>query len=605
VASDGHRHPRPLPPWAVCLGVVVTTCGAAAAQVAAPIRVLVGGEEVPSKPAAEADGDEVLVPGSLLADQLGMRVQPCATAPGMWDVQFYGNRLTVRPGNTSAQLNGAPTNLRAKPKVVGQALLVPVSALFDCFGVTYDTSRTDTETTVRITPPGARIVSIRHHVHPDKVRIAVDLEGPAAVRWQQDGERVEVRVQGPGEGPAPLLQWDPVTDPLVRAVETEPLAGHAVVKVETRGTPRCEVFTLGGPDRVVIDFLRPTTPSPSLPSRLARATRFDQRAVTTPRGPAIVNTAVVDLSVRGLAVRPAMAGETITHRARTSAIGAREGAIAGVNGGFFAPQGQPLGMLVIDGEWIAHPILGRTCLGVTTDGRILMDRLSFAGSVTAPGAGTVALDGLNCGHEQANEAIAYTSRWGPELAGHPTAVRLVVSAEGVITLIEKWQRDVKIPPDGYVISAVGAKAKALEKAQKGQTAKVEFRTQPEWPNLRHAIGGGPRLVKDGRVYITAGLERFRPDVTFGAAPRTAVGVRADGKLLLVTVDGRQPGISEGVTLQELAELMIQLGARDAMALDGGGSTTFWLRGQLRNRPSDGVERTVSNALLIVPEGIGG
>lgn len=84
-------------------------------------------------------------------------------------------------------------------------------------------------------------------------------------------------------------------------------------------------------------------------------------------------------------------------------------------------------------------------------------------------------------------------------------------------------------------------------------------------------------------------------------PRTAAGVTADGTtLILLAIDGRQPGHSVGLTLPELADLMIELGAHDAVALDGGGSTSFYLKRPdgtvLTNRPSDGSWRPVANHL---------
>ncbi len=79
--------------------------------------------------------------------------------------------------------------------------------------------------------------------------------------------------------------------------------------------------------------------------------------------------------------------------------------------------------------------------------------------------------------------------------------------------------------------------------------------------------------------------------------RTAAGVTADGKLLIVTVDGRQP-ISQGVTLVELAELMKRLGSVNAINLDGGGSTTLSVKGLIVNSPCEGAERPVADALLV-------
>ena len=123
------------------------------------------------------------------------------------------------------------------------------------------------------------------------------------------------------------------------------------------------------------------------------------------------------------------------------------------------------------------------------------------------------------------------------------------------------------------------------------------------------VGAGPRLLRAGRVAVAARTEGFAPpqapafygSFVAGRNPRTLAGVRADGKLLLVTVDGRRPGWSTGMTLSEAARLMRSLGARDALNLDGGGSTTMTVRGEVVNRPSDpSGERRVSNGVFVLP-----
>jgi hypothetical protein len=166
-----------------------------------------------------------------------------------------------------------------------------------------------------------------------------------------------------------------------------------------------------------------------------------------------------------------------------------------------------------------------------------------------------------------------------------------------VLLVNTEGRAMAIPEGGYVLSVVGTRAATAAKATIGATAKLNLGTDPPWPGLLHAIGGGPRLVANGAKYITSATEHFRSDVAYGAAPRTAVGVTAGGDVLLVAVDGRQAGYSVGATLGELADFLIKLGAKDAMNLDGGGSTTLVVRGRVVNRPSDGGQRRVSNALL--------
>jgi exopolysaccharide biosynthesis protein len=106
--------------------------------------------------------------------------------------------------------------------------------------------------------------------------------------------------------------------------------------------------------------------------------------------------------------------------------------------------------------------------------------------------------------------------------------------------------------------------------------------------------------------VRSAAEGFAPSAGFFQAfvaskqPRTLAGVRADGTVLLVTVDGRRRGWSAGVTLVEAARVMRSLGARDALNLDGGGSSTMTVGRRVVNRPSDGFERAVSDGVFALP-----
>ncbi len=112
--------------------------------------------------------------------------------------------------------------------------------------------------------------------------------------------------------------------------------------------------------------------------------------------------------------------------------------------------------------------------------------------------------------------------------------------------------------------------------------------------MEHVVSGTPVLLRDGAISVEESDSDFaRPH------PRTAIGVSGDGTALIIAVvDGRWPGGSRGMTLVEMAELMSELGAHDALNLDGGGSTSLYVEaaGGLVNRPSGGVERVVSNHL---------
>lgn len=107
------------------------------------------------------------------------------------------------------------------------------------------------------------------------------------------------------------------------------------------------------------------------------------------------------------------------------------------------------------------------------------------------------------------------------------------------------------------------------------------------------VSGRHRIAADGRVTVPTGTGPF-----FDRNPRTVVGTTGTGRILIVTVDGRRT-TSVGTTMEETAALVRGLGLRDAVNLDGGGSTTMSVRGDLVNQPSGSAERPVGDALVYV------
>src|SRR5262249_17441488 len=128
-------------------------------------------------------------------------------------------------------------------------------------------------------------------------------------------------------------------------------------------------------------------------------------------------------------------------------------------------------------------------------------------------------------------------------------------------------------------------------------------------NADGIVSAAPVLLRDGHLAIYADTEGVidSHDLSFGYAwaeqrqPRTMAAIDGQGRLLLVTVAGRQPGVSEGVTIEEGAHLMQQLGAVDALNLDGGGSSAMAVDGVLVNHPSDAAgERPIGDAVIVTP-----
>lgn len=118
----------------------------------------------------------------------------------------------------------------------------------------------------------------------------------------------------------------------------------------------------------------------------------------------------------------------------------------------------------------------------------------------------------------------------------------------------------------------------------------------------NTLSFGPALVQDGAA--VAGIDQVEVDTNIGNhsiqgdQPRTAVGVIDDNHLVFVVVDGRSPGYSAGVDMDELAQIMVDLGCTTAYNLDGGGSSTLYFDGEVVNQPSNGGERGVSDILYV-------
>src|SRR5690606_5787456 len=157
-----------------------------------------------------------------------------------------------------------------------------------------------------------------------------------------------------------------------------------------------------------------------------------------------------------------------------------------------------------------------------------------------------------------------------------------------------------IPADGVVLAARGPAEVLLEDLSVGEWLQFRLELAPPFDEVMEAVAGWPVIVQDGEALPLNNGD----NLVSGRHPRTAVGFN-DEYIFIVTVDGRQNGWSNGMTLRELAAFMVELGATEALNLDGGGSTTMVLRppGEVQptvaTRPSDGHERSVANALFVV------
>ena len=337
---------------------------------------------------------------------------------------------------------------------------------------------------------------------------------------------------------------------------------------------------------------------------------------------------------------------------KTSDIARRDTAIAAVNAGFFVMKaeegvvGEPAGIAVIAGRIESEATRQRPYL-LIRDGRPLSAEVVDAAepgalAVTWPDGSRSTIDGVNrrpnfirnCGvpgsrptaeplHDvtcaNPDELVALTPTFGRSLAGEQGRALLVRSDGSAVPA------SVSTRPGAGEVVLVATGKRAAELAGKTRASlDLTYRSpQLREPSVVYAVNGGPLLVRDGQAVrredregwlMTSRSDPARAAMVHGWVnrrnPRTAAGIAPDGRIFLVTVDGREfegegqekPPASVGMTIEELRTTMRWLGVRDAINLDGGGSTTMVIRGAVVNRPSDRTgERPVGDAILVLPE----
>ena len=334
--------------------------------------------------------------------------------------------------------------------------------------------------------------------------------------------------------------------------------------------------------------------------------------------PIVVNLLRLDLTKVRLDVVHAM--DAAIGLETTSSIAARYGATAAINAGFFRLDksifaGDAAGVLQIDGKFFSESHPGRVALRISNERNKTEIEFTKQNIVQALRVGTHDWEGSGINRErQTDELILFTPEFHRTTLTNNNGLEVIVENKKIV-----WIADGKgshqIPGNGFVLSASGtAREKLLGQIKIGETVSVGTRLYPFKSGNRDEtkkplsqcvecdmVGGVPQLIRNGKIEITWEQEKAGKSFVETRHPRTAVAKLKDGKFLMVTVDGRQPGTSVGVNLQELAEMLLEFSAIDAMNLDGGGSTTMFVGGKVINQPSDKEgERKVSDAILVFP-----
>lgn len=388
-----------------------------------------------------------------------------------------------------------------------------------------------------------------------------------------------------------------------------------------------------------------------------RYTAEDGLATT---GPWAINILAIGPGFGGQ-LRAELANGVIPGKEGTGELSQRLNALAAINAGFFVvkgtsgTEGDLAGLSVIDGRLVSEGTEGRPgfFFGVEGGKRVayLKQEISTVVSLQPEGAEAKRIDGLNrkpgmtfsCGNPfdaetavalhdvtctDPNEIVAFTQDFGGKSdAGGGVEVEL--DGDGTVTRIAET-RGGAIPREGALVQGIGTGADWLKaNVQAGRKLILTHRLvdgagqEIKLEKGIYAVNGGPTLLSGGKDvpyaqivkegfgiadvasvpsdYSNADRAYFVNDWFIRRNPHAAIGIAEDGTLLLVTVDGRAPRYSAGLSVTEVAGLMRFLGAKDAMKLDGGGSTMMVVKGKPQNVPSDATgERPDGDAIVVMP-----
>lgn len=336
--------------------------------------------------------------------------------------------------------------------------------------------------------------------------------------------------------------------------------------------------------------------------------------------PLKINLLLFDITAPEFDLKTALGDGWLSGRMRTSYMVEQNGAIAGVNGDLFSADGIPQGLTMIDSKVAMAPKY-RATFAWSKDRKPFIgyftDQWTWQAEVVAPSGARTPMYQLNwfC----PPDLICLFNRFARFVPARTGDVKVVLAPSGRVSSIVR-ELGVEIPAHHQVLQGTGEGARwLLNNLAVGDRVELNIVTDPPLSDYTQAISGGPIILQEGKFvqdcFCTlrdcsaveeSGLvcEDFDYEwkdshYRWVRMPRTGIGFdKAQQTLIVAVVDGYQRGYSRGITQEEFADLFKEFGAYTAMELDGGGSSTMVLDGEIVNQPSDDTgERYVANALV--------
>lgn len=435
-----------------------------------------------------------------------------------------------------------------------------------------------------------KITDLRYSNSPAKTRIVVESDGP--ITFIQTGKGRELSFQLPESSTVPKRIYPGGDSVRSARLEKEGRKG-AKLTVQLRQDRQYKVLRLSQPERLVIDVYRISIISSS--QKLAEGVEYTYYQDEL-NGRQIQAYAVTVAPGAAYEVRPFSAAGTYNGRGLLSRYARQQRLLCAINSSYFDTDGWVIGTTKDRQRLLSADVVPRSALA-SKDGRpFILKDVAYRAQVRLPDGRVSQIKGMN--RSRINEDfVLYNEYFAPSTKTNEWGVEVGVERASGKVLAVSSKGNMAIRPGTYVLSAHGSHRQELAGLKPGDRVElVERLGSLEADGADLVVSGGPLLLEGGRVQVRTAEERIARDIAVGRSPRTAVGVKRDGSLLLLVVDGRNRS-SAGLTLQELAQYLQRLGAYEAVNFDGGGSSLMTIKGgKIVNRPSDGRERAVSMGL---------
>ena len=454
-------------------------------------------------------------------------------------------------------------------------------------------SPTPTDDPTKPTLPQARTLAAPNLETPDdptKPAFPIPVAPSAAITGQEWSIVLDAKI-----APAIIQRAFPTSKQLL-SLKIEPAGNQTRVKVKIPLGWRPQVLSLGNPNRLVID-IRPD----SLVEKdivWARGVRWRQQYqnIGTARFPVVF----LEINPRqtGIKVRPILSNPP-TDKGTAPLLQTAElsGTAAAINAGFFNRINRlALGAIRRDNKWLSGPILNRGAIGWNDQGEFAIARLILQETVITSANQRLSISHLNSAYVQSGIG-RYNPDWGTTYTPFSDN-EIVVTVVGDRIISQSpagaaGKTAFPVPANGYIL-ALRSDLSVATQLTPGTLLRLETNTIPlDFNRFPYILGGGPVLLQNSRVVLDARAEGFSEAYVRQTAIRSAIGRTTAGNLLIVAVHNRAGGA--GPNFAELAQILQQMGAVEALNLDGGSSTSLYLGGSLLDRPTSTAAR-VHNAI---------